>query len=98
MWSKNRKRKFLYGKLVKAVYGTLLGAIIFYQKLSKHLIKQIDKPICIIVGPEGDFSEKERKEILSFEGVNKIKINENILRSETAAISALSIVNYAYNL
>ena len=41
---------------------------------------------------------KERKEILSFEGVNKIKINENILRSETAAISALSIVNYAYNL
>ena len=63
-----------------------------------HLKKQIDKPICIIVGPEGDFSEKERKEILSFEGVNKIKINENILRSETAAISALSIVNYAYNL
>ena len=50
------------------------------------------------MGPEGDFSEKERKEILSFEGVNKIKINENILRSETAAISALSIVNYAYNL
>ena len=63
-----------------------------------YLKKQIDKPICIIVGPEGDFSEKERKEILSFEGVNKIKINENILRSETAAISALSIVNYAYNL
>ena len=56
------------------------------------------KPICIIVGPEGDFSEKERKEILSFEGVNKININENILRSETAAISALSIVIYFFNL
>ena len=63
-----------------------------------HIKKQTDKPLCIIVGPEGDFSEKERKEILSFEGVNKIKINENILRSETAANSALSIVNYAYNL
>ena len=62
-------------------------------------IKKItDKPICIIIGPEGDFSEKEREEILSFEGVNKIKINENILRSETAAISALSIVNYTFNL
>ena len=60
--------------------------------------KTTDKPICIIIGPEGDFSEKERKDILSFEGVNKIKINENILRSETAAISALSIVNYAFNL
>ena len=28
----------MYGRLVKAVYGTLLGAIIFYNKLSKHLI------------------------------------------------------------
>ena len=60
--------------------------------------KTTDKPICIIIGPEGDFSEKERKEILSFEGVKQIKINENILRSETAAISALSIVNYSFNL
>ena len=25
-----------------------------------------DKPICIIIGPEGDFSEHERQEILSF--------------------------------
>tara|TARA_B100000953_G_scaffold179001_1_gene147503 strand:+ start:500 stop:1210 length:711 start_codon:yes stop_codon:yes gene_type:complete len=60
--------------------------------------KTTDKPVCIIIGPEGDFSEKERKEILSFEGVKQIKINENILRSETAAISALSIVNYSFNL
>ena len=60
--------------------------------------KKTDKPICIIIGPEGDFSEKERREILSFEGVKQIKINENILRSETAAISALSIVNYSFNL
>jgi hypothetical protein len=30
-------RKFVYAKLTKAVYGTLLGAILFYQKLSKQL-------------------------------------------------------------
>ena len=36
-WSKDCKKKFLYGRLVKSVYGTLLGAIIFYNKLSKHL-------------------------------------------------------------
>ncbi len=63
-----------------------------------HIKEQTEKPICIIVGPEGDFSEIERKEILSFNGVNKIKVNENILRSETAAISAISIINYALNL
>ena len=37
IWSKDRKKKFLYSRLVKAVYGTLLGAIIFYNTLSKHL-------------------------------------------------------------
>ena len=59
--------------------------------------KFTDKPVCIIIGPEGDFSETEREKILSFKGVQPIKINENILRSETAVISAISIVNYVIN-
>ncbi len=59
--------------------------------------KLIDSPVCIIIGPEGDFSEIERKKILSFSGVQAIKINENILRSETAVISAISIINYVIN-
>ena len=32
IWSRDYKKKFLYGRLVRAVYGTLLGAIIFYNK------------------------------------------------------------------
>ena len=76
--------------------------LIFTDLNSKNkkldLNKLTNKPICIIIGPEGDFSEVERKEILSYEGVNSIKINENILRSETAAISAISIVSYFTNL
>ena len=59
--------------------------------------KLSNKPTCIVVGPEGDFSETEREEILSYKGVQAIKINENILRSETAVISAISIINYAIN-
>ena len=54
-------------------------------------------PTCVIIGPEGDFSVQERQEILKFKEVQPIKINENILRSETAVISALSIINYAIN-
>ena len=27
----------MYGKLTKAVYGTLLGAVLFYEKLKKRL-------------------------------------------------------------
>ena len=61
-------------------------------------IKKEDKPICIIIGPEGDFTESEREKILNFKSVQSLKINNNILRTETAAISALSIVNYFLNL
>ena len=35
--NKKTGKKKLYGKLTKAVYGTLLGAILFYQKLSGQL-------------------------------------------------------------
>ena len=61
------------------------------------LTKLTTKPTCVIIGPEGDFSEQEREEILKFNGVQSVKINENILRSETAVISALSIINYVIN-
>ena len=61
------------------------------------LKKLTTKPTCVIIGPEGDFSEEEREKILKFKWVQPIKINENILRSETAVISALSIINYAIN-
>ena len=76
--------------------------LIFTDLNSKNkkieLNKSTNKPVCIIIGPEGDFSEKERKDILSFDQVNSVKINENILRSETAAISTVSLINYFLNL
>jgi len=59
--------------------------------------KLTGRQVCIIIGPEGDFSEAEREEILSISGVQAIKINENILRSETAVIAAISIINYVIN-
>ena len=55
-------------------------------------------PVCILIGPEGDFTEKEREQILKMKKIQPLKINENILRSETAVISTLSIVNYTLNL
>tara|TARA_B100000579_G_scaffold357267_1_gene313185 strand:+ start:104 stop:814 length:711 start_codon:yes stop_codon:yes gene_type:complete len=63
-----------------------------------ELNKNSKKPLCIIIGPEGDFSENERQAILDFEGVNPVKINQNILRAETAAISSISILSYILNL
>ena len=85
-------KKFLDDKKMDLIFTDL------NSKTNKLDLKKLtNNPSCIIVGPEGDFSENEREEILSYKGVQAIKINENILRSETAVISALSIVNYAIN-
>jgi len=57
-----------------------------------------DGPVCVLIGPEGDFSENERKKILNLQNVQCLKLSNNILRSETASISALSIINYCLDL
>ena len=83
---------FLNSNLVDLIFTDLNST---NKKIDKS--KLTNKPTCIIVGPEGDFSELEREKIHSFKGVQAIKINENILRAETAVISAISIVNYTIN-
>jgi len=52
------------------------------------------EPLCVLIGPEGDFSPQERENILKLENVIPLKINKNILRSETAAISIVSIISF----
>ena len=64
---------------------------------NKSLNVDTKKTICILIGPEGDFSERERSKILKYKGVQRIKLNDNILRTETAAIAALSVINYLKN-
>ncbi len=51
-------------------------------------------PLCVLIGPEGDFSLKERERILKLKNIIPLKINDNILRSETAAISMISIISF----
>ena len=68
------------------------------NNLKNILAKNIDGPICIIIGPEGDFSENERKIIIGLNQTYSISLAKNILKAETAAISAITIVNYHLNL
>ena len=68
------------------------------SKKKLEIGKEGNKPLCAVVGPEGDFSEKERELILNFKDVKQININQNILRAETATISIISIISYILNL
>ena len=71
---------------------------------SKNINIQLDSvkfkksQTCVLIGPEGDFTENERIKIKNFENIYSLKINNNILRTETATISALSIINYILKL
>ena len=65
----------------------------------KNILSKKDLgPICILVGPEGDFSEKERKLIIDLNQTHSISLAKNILRAETAAVAAVTLVNYYLNL
>ena len=61
---------------------------------NKKIDPQTKDPLCILIGPEGDFSIKERENILKLKKIIPLKINNNILRSETAAISMISIISF----
>jgi len=80
------------------------GSLIFcdinsnQNSLKNILAKNTDGPICILVGPEGDFLENERKMIIDLKQTYSIFLAKNILKAETAALSAISIVNHHLNL
>ena len=69
------------------------------QSDSKKILSKKDTdPICILIGPEGDFSENERKLIAELKQSQSISLAQNILRAETAAVAAVTLVNYHLNL
>ena len=67
------------------------------SNLKDILSKKIEGPVCILIGPEGDFSEKERQLIIEKKEIYSLSLATNILRAETAAIAAVTIVNYHLN-
>jgi 16S rRNA (uracil1498-N3)-methyltransferase len=83
---------FLKNKKIDLIFADLNS-----QNKKLDLEKLTSNPTCIIIGPEGDFSEEEREQILAIKSVQPIKISENILRVETAVITSLSIVTYLIN-
>ena len=54
-------------------------------------IKNIEDSITLITGPESGFSKKER-EFLNATASHNISLGKNILRAETAPITALSVI------
>ena len=66
------------------------------DSLTAEVLKEA-KSLSVLIGPEGDFSPSERELILGNPSVVSFTISRNILRSDTAVISAISLVNFINN-
>ena len=89
-------------KLKDFVNGIFKETKLFFADVnSKHILSSKDlvkeKKSSVLIGPEGDFSPAERELILSKPETVSFSLSENILRADTAAISAISHVNYIQN-
>ncbi len=63
------------------------------QSLKSCLCDSSAKRIFLLIGPEGGFSLDEAEDIL-IRGAKSVSLGPRILRAETAAIAAMSIIQY----
>jgi len=49
-------------------------------------------PLAVLIGPEGGFAEEERAALLKLPNVVRISLGPRILRADTAAVAALTLV------
>tara|TARA_E500000178_G_scaffold354137_1_gene422126 strand:+ start:1155 stop:1880 length:726 start_codon:yes stop_codon:yes gene_type:complete len=66
------------------------------QSLFKYFSKNFKKNISFLIGPEGGFSMTEQNFLKEHKSIISVKLNDRILRADTAAILAISAYN-CYN-
>jgi 16S rRNA (uracil1498-N3)-methyltransferase len=75
--------------------------LFFADVNSEYRLKPADikknQLIIILIGPEGDFSSQERGLILARSNLTSFTLSRNILRTDTAVISAISLVNFIHS-
>ena len=69
--------------------------IFFIERIEAPSLAQVmrtvqKKPIALLIGPEGGFSEAETELIKNYKFVHPVSLGSRILRAETALITALS--------
>ncbi|WP_037255715.1 16S rRNA (uracil(1498)-N(3))-methyltransferase [Roseobacter sp. SK209-2-6] len=51
----------------------------------------VSQPWAILIGPEGGFSDKERKRLHAMEQAHVVSLGPRILRADTAAVAAMTV-------
>ena len=58
---------------------------------ARAVCTKLTAPLAILVGPEGGFTEAERKDLRALSNVHPMTLGPRILRADTAAIALLSV-------
>jgi 16S rRNA (uracil1498-N3)-methyltransferase len=54
------------------------------------------EPLTVLVGPEGGFAEEERTALLKQANIVRLSLGRRILRADTAAVAALTLVQAVF--
>ena len=91
-------------KLYKKLKSINKNSIIFFadinssnKKISEKVKNSKNYEFYLLIGPEGDFSLKEREILNSMKNCIPFSLGQNILRSETAAVVGLTLLNSEIN-
>jgi 16S rRNA (uracil1498-N3)-methyltransferase len=91
-------------KLEKKLKSLNKNSIIFFadinssnKKISEVVKNNKNYEFYLLIGPEGDFSIKERDLLSSMSNCIPFSLGQNILRSETAAVVGLALLNSEIN-
>ncbi len=86
---------------MKEIIGGIDGVIMLCEELGhkgrrnlREILARGFETVGIIIGPEGGFSARETEALSELENVYPAGLGKRILRTETAAVAALSVVMY----
>ncbi|MEN2986659.1 MAG: RsmE family RNA methyltransferase [Thermodesulfovibrionaceae bacterium] len=82
----------------RELLNSIHNGIFFWEKASQSLfetVQKIDilKPVYLIIGPEGGFTEKEAEEA-KLKGLQIASLGKRVLRAETASIVATALLSF----
>ncbi len=89
-----------FDELLHYIANNLQKCVLFCNEIEKslHIVDELIKcdmasykGVMLIIGPEGGFCDAEREALLAIKNVKSVSLSKNILRSETAIMTATSI-------